>query len=104
SDPFSIEIVTPSPLKPLDDDETAGGDSEEEDKKLTFKWAADAPFNFALPRPSNAHGNVSYAISGLPRGVFVDGDRLMGRVEAVGTYALPMTLTDEAQRTQAGVI
>jgi hypothetical protein len=87
SSAFSIKLVAPSSLAALDPSSTAK------------KWTVGIPFSLPLPRPANALGTVTYTFQGLPDGVSVDGDRLVGKIDAVGTTSFAMNLADETGRT-----
>lgn len=76
-------------------------------------WPYGVPFEFELPRPENAYGKVVYelaaaqptaarmfsALSASSSEPAVDNGKLSGRLDELGTYTYPMTITDESGRT-----
>lgn len=87
---FTITVTAPQSLKPLEQADAGA------------RWTKGVPFNLTLPRPSNAFGTVSYDLQGLPAGVSVIEDALVGKITAAGTYTFPLTLTDNTGRTLFG--
>jgi hypothetical protein len=87
SSTFSITIIAPSNLENLN-----GGATEK-------SWTVGVPFSLQLPRPVNALGTVTYEIHGLPEGVSVVGDKLVGTIETLGASSFEMILTDETGRS-----
>lgn len=93
SDPFTVTVVAPKALAPLD----PNGAND-----ASALWTAGVPFSIELPRPSNAFGTVTYSLQSLPSGVKVVSDKLEGVIDTIGSYPYPLTLTDEAGRTLFG--
>lgn len=87
---FSITVTQPADLQPLDQ------------AQASAEWTQDVRFSLPLPRPANAFGSIVYDLTNLPSGVSVAQDKLVGEIGALGTYAFPMTLTDDAGRVLQG--
>jgi Alpha-tubulin suppressor and related RCC1 domain-containing proteins len=90
---FSVTLTEPATLAPLNPD----GSSE-----IDARWVKESEFSFELPLPTNAYGNVSYEFAPLPLGVALIDDKLVGKIDEVGSYIFPFTMIDESRRTLSG--
>lgn len=90
SDTFSITVKQPADLVPLTEE------------NATARWTKEVPFALPLPRPANAFGAIQYKVDGLPSGVSLMGDSLVGTVQEKGVYSLPMVLADDSGRALLG--
>ena len=91
---FSVTVVSPKALAPLD--------PQNNNSDIHVTWTQDVPFSFPLPSPSNAFGAVTYDIQSLPAGVAIVGDSLVGTISSLGDHVYQYTLIDETRRTLTG--
>jgi hypothetical protein len=87
ADPITVTVVKPKDLNGL-----AASDTSR-------RWTVGIPFDFVLPKPQNAFGNVTYAFEGLPAGVLVDSEHLLGAIPTVGSYTFQVTISDDTGRS-----
>lgn len=93
--PFSLSFEPANDLAPL-----AGSFDK------TYSWTMKKQFSdFALAKPTNSFGPLTYAIDGdLPFGVSLVDGKLSGTVFDAGTHLIKYTVKDDTNRVARGTI